>query len=190
MARRADRRQARLFNGLCTLLILLVLVLLASALRRMGLYEDAYGYTHLRLYVHIFMLWLAAAFVWLLVALWARPDRFAVGGFVAALGFLVTVNLVNPDASIAQQNLARYRATGKLDVAYLSSAVSEDGVPALVAALPGTSGAVRAALRADLRRRLAGMERDPTRRDWPSFVLARRQAYDALTGSRAHMGMR
>ena len=45
-----------------------------------------------------FIAWLGVAYLWLLVTLWLRHDRFAVGGFVCALGFLVTVNLLNPDA--------------------------------------------------------------------------------------------
>ena len=39
--------------------------------------------------------------------MWLRPNRFAVGALVAALGFLVTINLMNPDADVAAYNLKR-----------------------------------------------------------------------------------
>jgi hypothetical protein len=74
--------QRRIFNGLSSLMVGLVLVILASAFQRLLLYEAAYGYTQLRLYSHVFMVWLAVTFVWLLATLWLRPDRFAIGAFL------------------------------------------------------------------------------------------------------------
>ncbi|MBM4464180.1 MAG: DUF4173 domain-containing protein [Chloroflexi bacterium] len=182
LARRETGRQARIFNGLSSLMVGLVLVILASAFQRLRLYEAAYGYTQLRLYSHVFMVWLAVAFVWFLVTLWRWPDRFAIGAFVAALGFLVTLNAINPDAFIARQNLARYQATGKLDAYYLTR-LSEDAVPALVQAVGQVTGDEREVLMDHLRYRLESMEASARWRSWPSFHLARRRAYDLLAGS-------
>lgn len=177
--------QTRLFNGLSTLMIGLVLVLLASALQRMVLYEEAYGYTHLRLYVHVFMLWLAATFLWLLGTLWVSPRRFAIGAFVCALGFLGTLNVVNPDATIVQENLGRYHAAARLDTAYLSD-LSDDAVPLLVASLDTLQGEERARLRARL---LALAQRPPApgTQTWPAFHLARQAAATALAQNRARL---
>ena len=179
LARRETPRQTRIFNGLSSLMVGLVLVILASAFQRLRLYEAAYGYTQLRLYSHVFMVWLAVAFVWFLVTLWRWPDRFAIGAFVAALGFLITLNAINPDAFIARQNLARYDATGKLDAYYLTR-LSEDAVPALVLAVDRVTGEEREVLRGHLRYRLESMEASARWRSWPSFHLARRRAYDLL----------
>jgi len=179
LARRETPRQARIFNGLSSLMVGLVLVILTSAFQRLCLYEAAYGYTQLRLYSHVFMVWLAVAFVWFLVTLWRWPDRFAIGAFVAALGFLVTLNAVNPDAFIARQNLARYQVTGKLDAYYLTR-LSEDAVPALVLAIDQVTGDEREVLGDHLRYRLERMEASARWRSWPSFHLARRRAHDLL----------
>ena len=177
--------QTRLFNGLSTLMIGLVLVLLASALQRMVLYEEAYGYTHLRLYVHVFMLWLAATFLWLLGTLLVRPRRFAIGAFVCALGFLGTLNVVNPDATIARENLGRYHATARLDAAYLSD-LSADAVPLLVANLDTLQGEEREVLRLRL---LALAQRTPApgTQTWPAFHLARQAAATVLGENRARL---
>jgi len=180
LARRDTHRQGRIFNGLSSLMVGLVLVILASAFQRLRLYEAAYGYTQLRLYSHVLMVWLAAAFVWFLVTLWRWSDRFAIGAFVAALGFLATLNAINPDAFIARQNLARYQATGKLDAYYLTR-LSEDAVPALVLAVGQVTGDEREVLSDHLRYRLESMEESVRWRSWPSFHLARRRAYDLLT---------
>jgi len=175
-------RQKRTFNGLSSLMVGLVLVILASAFQRLLLYEAAYGYTQLRLYSHVFMVWLAVTFVWFLVALWLRPDRFAIGAFVAALGFVLTLNAINPDAFIAERNLARYQATGKLDVHYLTT-LSEDVVPVLVLAMDQLTGDEREMVRDHLRDRLGRMDENDHLWRWPSIHLARWRAYDLLVES-------
>ncbi|HEX9986972.1 MAG TPA: DUF4173 domain-containing protein [Chloroflexia bacterium] len=181
---RNSRRQAAIFNGLSSVMVGLVLVLLASAFWRMLLYQEAYGFTHLRLYVHIFEIWLAITFLWLLVTLWVMPNRFAIGGFVAALGFLVTLNIANPDVLIAERNLDRYYTTGKLDVAYLTG-LSEDAVPLLTQAADRMGGPEGELLRRNLDRRKEQMDASVGWREWPAFHLARMQAYDALTAREA-----
>src|SRR5262249_35903560 len=52
LGRRDTPRQRRVFQALGGAMVLLTLVILGSAMLRMVLYEDAYGYTHLRLYSH------------------------------------------------------------------------------------------------------------------------------------------
>ena len=89
--------------------------------------------------MYVFIGWLVPLLLWFVITLWRRPDRFAIGVLVAALGFLITLNLLNPDAFIARQNLARYVAMGDLDAVYLSS-LSDDAMPYLIAALHLTDG--------------------------------------------------
>jgi hypothetical protein len=139
LSRRESKGQIRLFNGLGSLLVGLVLVMLVSAWRRMALYEAAFGYTELRLIVYVCMAWLGFTLVWFLLTLWLRPDRFAVGALLAVMGFVATLNLINPDAFIARQNLDRYVQTGDLDAAYLAS-LSDDAVPQLMRGLTVTVG--------------------------------------------------
>lgn len=134
ITRRESKQQIRLFNSLSTPLIGFVLVMLVSAFYRMGLYETTYGYTELRLYVYVFMVWLGGLLAWFLLTLWQRPELFPVGIILTCVGFLATLNLLNPDAFIVRQNLAHYQATGKLDATYLVS-LSNDAVPGLMAVL-------------------------------------------------------
>ena len=56
---REDRRLLRLLLGV---LIALTGVVLASALKRLGLVEDAYGFTNVRFAGHAIVFWLAAVF--------------------------------------------------------------------------------------------------------------------------------
>ncbi|WP_147448673.1 DUF4153 domain-containing protein, partial [Corallococcus terminator] len=122
------------FRTGASLMVVLTLVILASAMQRLSLYEDAFGYTLLRVYTHVFMMALGAALAWRAVTLWWRTERFAVGALVTALGAVVALNVLNPEAFIARHNLERHARTGSLDVEMLSQ-LSADAVPALIPAL-------------------------------------------------------
>ena len=113
ITQRAGPRQGWGFNIPSTILVVLTCVLLVSAFKRLLLYEDFYGFTEMRLYPHVFMVWLGLLLVWFAVTLWLRPDRFAIGLLVAALGFVITLDLLNPEAFIVRQNFARYQQQGE-----------------------------------------------------------------------------
>ncbi|MCA9970473.1 MAG: DUF4173 domain-containing protein [Anaerolineales bacterium] len=206
LARRASKRQLRLFNALSSLLVGLVLVMLVSAWQRMRLYEAAFGATELRLIVFVFIAWLAPLLLWFVATLWRRPDRFAIGLIAAVIGFAATLNALNPEARIVRQNVARYQETSDLDAAYLTT-LSADAVPALAAALPLLAGDTQLVptpacahrydaaddpaclatpaeiLSANLAGRLEAMTADDGWRQWQSRHLARGRAFAALAGA-------
>ncbi len=193
-----DRRRARwLFNTAGSLLLALVGVMLASAFYRILLYESAYGLTRLRLYVHVSLVWLALLLAWTLLTLWLpggaphTTHRFATGAFFAALGFLLSLNLLNPDALIARHNLGHYLAGGQfqpeagatelraargIDGAYLTM-LGDDAVPVLVEAVALVQGQEREPICSALRwRQMRYAEGDP----WFAFNLGRLRARNAL----------
>jgi hypothetical protein len=181
---RETRMQSNVFKSLATLMVVLTCVLLASAFDRMWLYEEAYGFTHLRLIVHVFEIWLALLFCWLVFTLWANSRKFALGAFVAVLGFLATLNLINMDSTIAERNVARFVSTGNIDSDFLMQ-LSEDATPTLLANLHALSPADQERLLYSLGNNLQVMEGDENWRSVPSFNIARWQAYSALQASRA-----
>ncbi len=130
-ARPDDRRTRRIAQIVLGALCVLTLVVLASAWYRLGVYEDAYGLTRLRISVYASIVWLGVIFGLLLAAgvVWksAWLPRVVVG--ITAAG-LLAFTLVNPDALIAHRNVERFEATGLIDLGYLAT-LSEDAVPAL-----------------------------------------------------------
>jgi hypothetical protein len=97
----------------------------------MNLYEQAYGFTRLRILVSACELWLGAVFAMVLAAgvrLRARwlAQAVAASGAAALLGLA----LLNPDRFIADRNIDRYERIDRIDLDYLSR-LSADAAPAL-----------------------------------------------------------
>jgi hypothetical protein len=129
-ASRADRLTKRLLLGAMPVLCL---VIVASALRRMWLYQQAYGFTVLRVLVEACELWLGLAFLLSLVAvLRLRPGGVVRPMVATAVGALLVLAGLDPERFIAEQNVARYAAGGDLDADYLAG-LSADAVPGLLA---------------------------------------------------------
>jgi len=116
------------FSVMCTGLIALTLLILASAVKRITLYEEAYGFTEDRLYSHVFAFALAAMLAWRAVTLWSLPQTFATGSVASLIGFVLALNVLNPDAFIAERNLQR----DDVDRHHLST-LSADAAPAIAA---------------------------------------------------------
>jgi Domain of unknown function (DUF4153) len=132
ITRRETARQHSIFLVASGLMVGLTIVILASAFARMQLYELAYGFTRLRVYPHVFMVWLAILLALFLATLIARRVRwFATAALAVCIGFVMTMNILNPDALIVRQNLARGQAGEEVDADYLGS-LSEDAVPDLL----------------------------------------------------------
>lgn len=129
-APRGGARDRTLVRGVLGTLCLLTLVVVASALRRMDLYVDAYGLTRLRISVAAVELWLGVILVLIMAAgvLGAKMLPRAVAAS-AAVGVLV-FGLISPDGLIAEQNVERYSRHHSIDIEYLRG-LSADAVPAL-----------------------------------------------------------
>ncbi len=108
----------------------LTLVIVASALSRMWTYQEAYGFTVLRLLVSACEIWIALLYLMILTALLrlrrAWLPRAAVG---AAALTLLLLAATNPERLIADRNIDRWQAGKPLDTDYLSQ-LSADIAPA------------------------------------------------------------
>lgn len=128
----ADRAWIRVALGL---LCASTLVVVASALYRMHLYQEAYGFTRLRLLVDVFEGWLGVLVLATLAAgVTLRAAWLPRFGLFSGVALLLGLAALNPDAWIAERNLDRYAATGTVDWSYLAD-LSDDALPVL-ATLP------------------------------------------------------
>ncbi|MEU4597615.1 DUF4153 domain-containing protein [Nocardia sp. NPDC023988] len=158
----ADRLWVRVLLGVVSLLTLIIVV---SALGRMWTYQQAYGFTVLRLLVSMCELWVGLLYVLMLVAIgrlrWSWVPRAAVG---TALATLVALAVINPEYLVAERNIDRWEQNGRLDTAYLTT-LSPDILPAL----RGLPDPLRAEIEPNIRR---GLDDDP----WWAWNLSRSSA--------------
>ena len=166
-----DTPEDRLWlRGALGLLCVLALVVVASALYRMHLYQEAYGFSQLRLLVDAFEIWLGLVVVAVLVAgIRLRGTWVPRMALLSSAVMLLGLAAINPDAWIAQHNLDRYEQTGKIDWAYFGD-LSEDAVPTVAA----SSADVRDCAFAFLDR--------TSDDDWLEWNLGRSRAEDAARG--------
>ena len=126
----------RVIAGVELVLLALVGVALASCAHRLSLYEEAYGYTYLRLGVWLLQLGVAGLLAMTIARAVARRWRGWGTALVwAGVAFGVLGASVDADGWIAEGNVARARAGSSLDVEYLQS-LSEDArrvLPAVAA---------------------------------------------------------
>ena len=131
LGRTSTERDRRVMRAMNAALCILTLLVVASALRRMALYQEAYGYTTLRINGDLFEVWLGLVVLAVLVSLFT-PTRRWLGRTVlvtaAALTIVGTVG--NTSAWVADRNIERWQATGKIDTWYLSS-LPADAVPTI-----------------------------------------------------------
>ncbi|WP_280421420.1 DUF4153 domain-containing protein [Nocardia carnea] len=152
-------------RGLLCAISGLTLVMIASALGRMWTYQQAYGFTVLRLLVGTCEIWLGIGYVLVIIAVlrletaWLPRSAIATG--TAAL---LALAALNPEGLVAAENIDRWERGEKLDVDYLAG-LSVDIVPAL--------DRLPAPIRNDLLDRLDHQLDDDT---WNSWNLSRARA--------------
>lgn len=117
-------------------LIAQVAIVMISALKRLGLYESAYGFTTLRFYSHSFIFFLALIFACLVYAIYKnKSEKSLLKAILWSLAvYVLALNFINPDPLIARQNIDRFERTGKLDALYIAR-LSDDAIDQKLAIL-------------------------------------------------------
>jgi len=169
------------FGVLSVLLMANVLVILASSLQRLMLYENAYGFSELRTYTHVFIFWLAGLILAAIVLeLIKRRGHFGLALLVFVVGFTATLGIMNVDGYIVRQNVQSAQAGKELDGNYING-LSNDAVPALVDEFlkTGQPKAIKDVLGAELACRTASLK-NADKIDWRSYRIGEAQASQLL----------
>lgn len=175
------------FRVLAGTQIALVLVILGSALMRMGLYQTEFGQSELRLYVTVFMGWLGTVCaIFAATVLSGKRQRFAFASYLSGVAILLGINLANPDALIQTSNMALSKlrpqdiglvlnsAPKPLDTAYALS-LSSDGIPPMIDAIEELPKADAKILAKALLQKQA-----EKKSDWRLFNLSKKLANNAI----------
>ncbi len=131
ITKRENESQRRAYSGLSIAIVVLVMVILVSAYQRLNLAIDWHGFSRLRLYPRVFLIWVGILFVTVVVLEILRRERFiALAIVLASLGFALSLTLYNVDAAIVHRNVLRSAQGMHFNVNYLTS-LTTDAVPAL-----------------------------------------------------------
>ncbi|GAA3121669.1 DUF4153 domain-containing protein [Streptosporangium carneum] len=169
-------RERWLMAVLLGLLCALTMVVLVSAMHRLDLYVDAYGFSRLRATVGAAIWWLGAVFALVLAAGAARLTRRGHANWLPrALVMMTGAALLafavwNPDLRVAETQVA-VRGVERLDRAYLGG-LGAEAVPALDR-LPEP-------MRSCVLRDVIAVNRLYAPDPWNGWNLARQQAREAL----------
>jgi hypothetical protein len=179
----ATPRRRLAFTVLAEVAVALTLVVVVVAIRRLNLYEDAFGLTMLRLYSELFSYWIGVVFLLLgasLAGMWQRRAWLLGAAAGTGLALLLALNVVNPEAVVARDQLAAThqatRSEGGVDGSYLAG-LSDDAVPTIVAGLSGLDAEARAELLATV----CGAHDGPPRHSgWAAWNLSAQRARESL----------
>lgn len=134
---------------------------LASALRRLGLYEDAFGYTLARLGGLVASVWVGAVLALVMAAGLLRRGDWLPRALVATTAAgLLALSVANPEGIVAERNVERFERTGMVDLAYLRS-LGPDAAPALARLPPERARCALAPGRARYPRRRLAVRGEP-----------------------------
>ena len=178
-AQKETVKQKYYFSGLSLFIVAQVLIILASAYQRIVLGIQWHGYSRLRLYPQIFLVWLGLLLIAVIVLEFYEHQKFFVFAIlVASTGFATSLVVFNVDAATAKHNMLRVAEGRHFNPMHLAS-LSTDAVPVLVEEYLNTE------LPEDVHEELGAtlfcyINRVREIEDWRSFNLSRWRANEAL----------
>ena len=188
ITKRESETQRKTFSGLGIALVALVIVMLVSAYQRLVLYEFAYGFSRLRTYTHVFMIWLGLLLIAVVALEFLRHERsIGLAMVLALMGFVLSLGLLNVDGFIVKQNVQREldgvsdksltQGRSDLDAQYFLD-LSDDAVPILVNRFTDKSlpAGIQEKLGAALACKRYDREQDTRAIPWQAFHLSRYRA--------------
>ena len=174
------RGRSRGYVAATVVLIVLTLVVLASAFLRLRLYQDAYGWTELRFYVLAAIIWLAIGAAAAMAAILLQLTRWLPHVLVIlSIAFGLAFNVIGPARFIAEQNIARLAdgslpadAYEGLDLFYLST-LGDDAMLVIAERYGTLPASARDDARTVLGYRATEIALDPAADDWQAWSLSR-----------------
>lgn len=165
-------------KALNTLTCVLTLNLLISSFYKLCLYEQAFGFTHLRLWVQCFTIALGICLIMLIAAIWKTQNKLMHRSVITLMVTYSLTGFIVNDWNIAQWNLDFYKTTNHLDTEYLIGLSVDAATPIYQA--DSTDSAIK-----NLQKRFAGHHigrgnKNPSWYEW-NFLRQRFEQLDMRT---------
>lgn len=176
----------RVYRVLGTVLVVLVMLVIVSAVLRLRLYIAEFGLTTARFYAAAIMAWLAVCLALLTGTVLRDRDRpFASGALLAGIATVAVLAVLNPDARVAASNLTRASGAGAdrpVDATYLTR-LSADAAPVLVRRLDAMEPATRCLVADRLLGRWGPDASGDSNADWRAWNAGSARARSAVAAS-------
>ncbi len=124
-------QKEKLNTVLKILLVVFTLVIIISAVFRMYLYEQEYGYTYLRLFVYFILVTETLILIPILMNLLGKNLNIFKLSLKIIVTMYVILNFINIDLVIAKNNINRYLKdpeNNKLDIIYIMNSTGTDAI--------------------------------------------------------------
>lgn len=174
-----DKISKNIINTLLSLTLIFTLVMLFSSNYKLTLYESSYGYTDLRIFVHMFLITLLILFAIILIGIWRDSFPLTKVLIISLLTIYVVVNYVNVEKIVAIENIKRFEQTTKIDFDYLSS-LSYDALPAMIQLTESANVDIANAAKEYLQRKKLILAHE--NKSWYEFNYSKYRAKKLLSG--------
>ena len=181
ITKREKKRDRITFSVLAGTLTGSIGVILISSLQRLTLYEAAYGFTRLRTYSHLCMLWIGVLFLAILILEIFQGWRyFTLASLAAVAGFVLTMSVINVDGLITRQNIQRLKTEDAyLDTNYLRT-LSNDAIPDLIQLAESSAFTEQESQEIAAILACRAFELEDTPQKWQGFLIPSYRAEKAL----------
>lgn len=132
IAKRKDYKDNNYTNIMCLFMVFFTFILIITSAIRMYFYEQAYGYTFLRLAVYFTLLTEAILLIPTILYVVNKKKKLLKTYFSIIVTMYVIINLVNIDNIIASRNVTRYLETGKIDMVYIENNTGTDAIKQII----------------------------------------------------------
>lgn len=119
-------------NFMCIIMVIFTFIIIISSALRMYFYEQAYGYTFLRLLVYCVLFAEAILLIPTVLYILNKQKHLLRTYCMILIAVYIGMNFINFDAIIAKGNIERYIETGKIDLEYLEEETGTDAIPEFV----------------------------------------------------------
>lgn len=123
-----ESKTNKFINYMSLIMIIFTFIIVISAGVRMYFYENAYGYTLLRLLVYCTLITESIMFIPTILYILDKKINLSKSYFIIIAVIYICMNFSNFDNIIAKRNVDRYIETGKIDLYYLKKETGADAI--------------------------------------------------------------
>ena len=127
-----ESKTNKFINYMSLTMLIFTFIIVISAWVRMYFYENAYGYTLLRLLVYCTLLTESIMFIPTILYILDKKVNLPKSYFIIIAVIYLCMNFANFDNIIAKRNVNRYIETGKIDLYYLKQETGVDSINQLL----------------------------------------------------------